>query len=145
MGTASAKIFGDMILVNKTLKTLDVSDNSFGKPAVGDQVKLKSSGWWEMKTVIQVWTKDKIRFEGSDGHPKASQGFIQSQEYKWESQVPALCAGVAASQSLISVSDFLTCTSCFFSHTRSVFCYVLSSTFLVIRLAKPEVRPWQRP
>jgi hypothetical protein len=31
------------------VQTLDVSDNSFGKPVVGDQVKIKSSG--EMKTV----------------------------------------------------------------------------------------------
>ena len=50
MGTAGAKAFGDTLLVNKTIQTLDVSENSFGKPVVGDQVKLKSSG--EMKVVI---------------------------------------------------------------------------------------------
>ena len=44
MGTSGAKAFGDMLLVNKTMQTLDVSDNSFGKPVVGDEVKIKSSG-----------------------------------------------------------------------------------------------------
>ena len=49
MGTAAAKAFGDMLLGNKTIQTLDVSDNSFGRPVVGDHVKLKSSG--EIKVV----------------------------------------------------------------------------------------------
>ena len=52
MGTAGAKAFGDVLLVNKTIQHLNVSDNSFGKVQVGDQVKLKSSG--EMATVTFV-------------------------------------------------------------------------------------------
>ena len=40
MGTAGAKAFGDMLLENKTIQTLDVSDNNFGKIQVGDHVKL---------------------------------------------------------------------------------------------------------
>ena len=88
MGTASAKAFGDTLLVNKTIQTLDVSDNSFGKVQVGDKVKLKSSG--EMKVVTEL--RERYR------------GYIKPSEYEWESQVPAFCAGVAASPSLISVS-----------------------------------------
>ena len=40
MGTAGAKAVGDMLLENKTIQTLDVSDNNFGKIQVGDHVKL---------------------------------------------------------------------------------------------------------
>ena len=70
MGTASAKAFGDMLLVYKTIQTLDVSDNSFGKPdAFG---------------------------------------------------IPAFCAGVAASPSLISVSTIFRHTSCYISLLPSV-------------------------
>ena len=50
MGTAGAKAFGDVLRVNKTLQHLNVSNNSFGKVQVGDQVKLKSSG--EIRNVI---------------------------------------------------------------------------------------------
>ena len=49
MSDAAAKPFGGMLSENTTLKTLDVSGNSFGKLAVGDQVKLRSNG--EMKVV----------------------------------------------------------------------------------------------
>ena len=31
MGTSAAKAFGDVLLVNKTIQHLNVSDNSFGK------------------------------------------------------------------------------------------------------------------
>ena len=103
MGTACAKIFGDTLLANKTIQTLDVSDNSFGKPVVGDKVKLKSSG--ETKVVTNAASDGDIKFEGSNSHPKADQyGNIKPSEFEWESQVPAFCAGVAASPSLLSVS-----------------------------------------
>ena len=92
MGTAGAKAFGDTLLVNKTIRTLDVSDNSFGKPLVGEQVKIKSSG--EMKTVGHI-SGDQVH-DGSD--------WRNPSQYEWESQVPAFCAGIAASPSLISVS-----------------------------------------
>ena len=78
--------------MNKTIQTLDVSDNSFGKMQKGDQVKIKSSG--EMKTVIQVWDDGSANWAGKKEPPS---------EFEWESQVPAFCTGVAASPSLISV------------------------------------------
>jgi len=95
MGMAGAQAFGDMLLVNKTIQTLDVSDNSFGKMQVGDQVKIKSSG--ETKEVIEVYSDGvNIKYDGSGGWKNSG--------YEWESQVPAFCAGVAASPSLLSVS-----------------------------------------
>jgi hypothetical protein len=84
-----------MLPLNKTLQTLDLSNNSFGKMQVGDQVKLKSSG--EMKVVTEVCSDGDIEVEGGSD-------YIQPSEFEWESQVPAFCAGVAASPSLISVS-----------------------------------------
>ena len=96
MGAAGAKAFGDVLRVNKTLQHLNVSNNSFGKVQEGDQVKLKSSG--EMKTV--TYTDDDqiaIEVEGSD--------WVEPSEFEWESQVPAFCAGLAASSSLLSVSN----------------------------------------
>jgi hypothetical protein len=95
MGTASAKAFGDMILMNKAIQTLDVSDNGLARPSVGDQVKIKSSG--ELKVVTIVWGDGDVKLQGSDSNIKTS-------EFEWVSQVPALCAGVAASPSLLSVS-----------------------------------------
>ena len=99
MGTAGAKAFGDVLRVNKTLQHLNVSNNSFGKVQVGDQVKLKSSG--EMKTVTGK-DGDYIEVEGSD--------WVDPSEFEWESQVPAFCAGLAASPSLLSVSDSMWCS-----------------------------------
>jgi hypothetical protein len=96
MGTAGAKAFGDMLLGNKTIQTLDVSDNSFGKPQVGEQVKIKSSG--EMKVVTHYDSSSGITYEGK------TNAWTEHSEYEWESQVPAFCAGVAASPSLILVS-----------------------------------------
>ena len=96
MGTAGAKAFGDVLRVNKTLQHLNVSNNSFGRVQVGDQVKLKSSG--EMKTVTNTYRDGDIKVEGVSGYVKPS-------EFEWESQVPAFCAGLAASSSLLSVSD----------------------------------------
>ena len=107
MGTASAKAFGDMLLVNKTIQTLNVSENSFGKPVVGDQVKIKSSG--ETATVTCVngngsWHPGTVDVKKADGSTLDYVGREGKEQFEWESQVPALCAGVAASPSLISVS-----------------------------------------
>ena len=96
MGIAGAKAFGDVLHVNKTLQHLNVSNNSFGRPVVGDQVKLKSSG--EMKTVTFAFSDGDIDVEGGSG-------VVEPSELEWESQVPAFCAGLAASSSLLSVSD----------------------------------------
>ena len=101
MGTAGAKAFGDVLRVNKTLQHLNVSSNSFGKIQVGDQVKLKSSG--EMKTVTNTYSDGDIRVEGGSG-------YVEPSEFEWESQVPAFCAGLAASSSLLSVSDSMRCS-----------------------------------
>ena len=100
MGTAGAKAFGDVLRVNKTLQHLNVSNNSFGRPVVGDQVKLKSSG--EMKTVTKTYCYGLIEVKGGSDYVKPS-GF------EWENQVPAFCAGLAASSSLLSVSDSIWC------------------------------------
>ena len=98
MGTAGAKAFGDVLRVNKTLQHLNVSNNSFGKVQVGDQVKLKSSG--EMKTVTDT----------DDGYIQVEDSvWVNPSEFEWESQVPAFCAGLAASSSLLSVSDSMWC------------------------------------
>ena len=94
MGTAVAKAFGDVLRVDKTLQHLNVSNNSFGRVQKGDQVKLKSSG--EMKTVTNAYSDGDIEVEG---------GYVKPSEFEWESQVPAFCAGLAASSSLLSVSD----------------------------------------
>ena len=103
MGTAGAKAFGDVLLVNKTIQHLNVSGNSFGKLVVGDRVKLKSTG--EIKTVTQASRDGDIKVEGGSG-------FVNPPEFEWESQVPAFCAGLAASTSLLSVRAFRTpCTT----------------------------------
>ena len=104
MGTASAKAFGDTLLANKTIQTLDVSDNSFGMVQVGDEVKIKSNG--EMKVVTEVYEGRAIKFEGSEQFTSGgwASGYVKLNEVEWESQVPAFCAGVAASPSLLSVS-----------------------------------------
>ena len=105
MGTAGAKAFGDVLRVNKTLQHLNVSNNSFGKVQVGDQVKLKSSG--------ELCTVHKMRWNGNpcitkpDGSTKDD---VKPSEFEWESQVPAFCAGLAASPSLLSVSDAMWCS-----------------------------------
>ena len=92
-----------MLPLNKTLQTLDVSNNSFGKPAVGEQVKLKSSG--EMCTLTMApYSYNEVKVTKADG---SQSGYMKWNLFEWESQVPALCAGVAASQSLTSVSNFL--------------------------------------
>ena len=100
MGTAGAKAFGDVLRVNKTLQHLNVSNNSFGKVQVGDQVKLKSSG--EMCTVMYFYSSGDVRVTKPDGSTKDD---VNASEYEWESHVPAFCAGLAGSLSLLSVSD----------------------------------------
>ena len=120
MGTAGAKAFGDMLLLNKAMQTLDVSDNSFGKVQVGDQVKLKSSG--EMKVVTE-YSSSGITYEGK------TDAYTAHSEYEWESQVPAFCAGVAASPSLISVSTtFLHAPAVSISHSSLHSYHVLRSS-----------------
>ena len=108
MGTAGAKAVGDLLLMNKTIQTLDVSDNSFGKPQVGEQVKLKSSG--EMKVLTRYDSSSGILYEGK------TSAWTRHSEFELQSGVPTFCAGVAASPSLISVSTIfrLSCTSCFY-------------------------------
>ena len=102
MGTASARAFGDMLPMNKTIQTLDVSDNSFGKMQEGDKVKLKSSG--DMCTVTKAYRGgNSSNFWVMLSSGKESE-MLQLSDFEWESQVPALCAGVAASSSLLSVS-----------------------------------------
>ena len=107
MGTAGAKAFGDVLLVNKTLQHLNVSNNSFGRPVVGDQVKLKSSG--EICTVHRYFGNDPSRpcITLPNGSKKDD---VKASEFEWESQVPAFCAGLAASTSLLSVSDSMWCS-----------------------------------
>ena len=102
MGTAGAKAFGDMLLENKTIQTLDVSDNSFGQIQRGDKVKLKSSG--ETATVKNINDDGSVDVKKADGSTLDYVGRAGKEQFEWESQVPAFCAGVAASPSLISVS-----------------------------------------
>ena len=102
MGTAGAKAFGDVLRVNKTLQHLNVSNNSFGRPVVGDTVRLKVNG--EVKTVTKT-SNDGVHVESSLSSEGKVKGFFVDADYEWESQVPAFCAGLAASSSLLSVSD----------------------------------------
>ena len=104
MGTAGAKAFGDVLRVNKTLQHLNVSNNSFGKVQVGDQVKLKSSG--EVYTVTYIHSSGSVDVKKADGSTKDD---VKASEFEWKSQVPAFCAGLAASPSLLSVSDSVWC------------------------------------
>ena len=103
MGTAGAKAFGDVLRVNKTLQHLNVSNNSFGRPVVGDQVKLKSSG--EMCTVTYINSDGSVDVKKADGSSLDCVGREGEEQFEWESQVPAFCAGLAAASSLLSVSD----------------------------------------
>ena len=80
---------------------MNVSNNSFGKMQGGDQVKLKSSG--EICTVH--------RFYAGDGNPcitkpdGSTEDDVKPSEFEWESHMPAFCAVLAASSSLLTVSD----------------------------------------
>ena len=83
-----------MLGQNKTLETLEI-----GNLMVGCKVKLKSSG--EMCTVYQAYSDGRIRIIKPDG---SEQDDVKPSEFEWQSQVPAFCAGLAASTSLLSVS-----------------------------------------
>ena len=107
MGTSAAKAFGDVLLVNKTIQHLNVSDNSFGKLLKGDQVKLKSSG--EMVTVTFVNSDGSVDIRKADGSTLDYVGRSGNEQFEI-SQVSAFCAGLAASTSLLSVRAF--CTPC---------------------------------
>ena len=122
MGTAGAKAFGDMLLENKTIQTLDVSDNNFGKIQVGDHVKLKSSG--EAKVVTEAKSGGHVKFDGCGKLPDLANGWVKPDTFTWESQVPALCAGVAASPSLTSVSTTLRYPLTAMSHSSPHFYHV---------------------
>ena len=106
MGTAGAKAFGDVLRVNKTLQHLNVSNNSLGRPGLGDQVKLKSSG--EMCTVTKRHHAGVFTDSASSSQDEVK-GYFVDGDYEWESQVPAFCAGMAASASLLSVSNSMWC------------------------------------
>ena len=134
MGTAGAKAFGDMLLGNKTIQTLDVSDNSFGKMQVGDQVKLKSSG--EMCTLTYGPDGDnEVKVTKADG---SQSRYMKLNLFEWESQVPAFCAGVAASPSLLSVS-----LSTIFRHPQGVIFLtpLLFPTMYVAQCFRERSRP----
>ena len=98
MGNGGAKAFGDMLFGNKTLQTLDVSNNGFGKVQAGDQVKLYGS----ISRVIKFpGNPDFLQLEG-DSYPVE---YGVANYSLLDIGIPSLCAGVAASQSLLSVSD----------------------------------------
>ena len=146
MGTAGAKGFGDMLLVNKTIQTLDVSDNSFGKMQVGDEVKIKSSG--EMCTVFHtpVWIKSSgelsVKTDSKQSSAGNRTGWFNPSDFEWESQVPAFCAGVAASPSLISVSTtFRHALAVSISHSSPLSYHVRSSMYLRMAWAWTAERP----
>ena len=103
MGTAGAKAFGDALRVNKTMQHLNVSNNSFGRPVVGDTVRLKVNG--ELKTVTHTDDDNCVHVESSLSSEHYVEGYFAAADYEWESHVPAFCAGLAASSSLLSVSD----------------------------------------
>ena len=81
------------------MQHLNVSGNSFCKVKEGEQVKLRSSG--DMCTVCQAYRDGRICIIKPDGSKLDD---VKPSEFEWESQVPAFCAGLAASTSLLSVS-----------------------------------------
>jgi hypothetical protein len=134
MGNGGAKVFGDMLRGNKTLQTLDVSNNGFGSVQVGDQVKLKNGS-----------IKRVIKFPGNPNYLQL-EGDSDSVEYGEANYslvdigIPSLCAGVAASQSLLTVSDFLTSARFFDSH-RPFLLLVRSSMHLGTRSLRTSSEP----
>jgi hypothetical protein len=107
MGANAAKVFGEMLLLNTTLQTLNMSNIGLGKIHAGDQVKLKSSGVMKVATAVR---DGNVQFSGCDRLPDLTtggyfiKGYVKASAFEWESNVPALCAGVAGSKSLTSVS-----------------------------------------
>ena len=77
-----------------------MSDNSFGRPVVGDQVKLKSNG-----KMCPVFVVNKDGRVGLIVDGVQDTKYRADSEWELESQVPAFCAGLAASSSLLSVSN----------------------------------------
>ena len=63
-------------------------------------MKLKSSG--EMCTVKYASSYGDVKVTKPDGSTKDD---VKPSEFEWESQMPAFCAGLAASSSLLTVSD----------------------------------------
>merc|ERR1711865_1217288 len=100
LGNGGAKALGDMISVNKMIQILDVSNNGFGGVQANDQVKLKDGS---IKRVITFpGNPDYLQLEGdakSIEYGEANYSLV-------DIGVPALCAGVAASPSLISLNSF---------------------------------------
>ena len=87
--------------MNKTVEEISV-----GNVIVGSTVKLKSSG--ELCAVHRYYNSDPSRpcITLPNG---STQDDVKPSKYEWESQVPAFCAGLAASPSLLSVSDSMWC------------------------------------
>ena len=79
----------EALQTNKTLEEIHV-----GNLMVGCTVRLKSG---EEKVVTDPDFYDGIKVQVSEDKVKPS-------EFEWDSQVPAFCAGIEASPSLISVS-----------------------------------------
>jgi hypothetical protein len=97
MGNAAAKAFGGMLQDNKTLQTLNVSNNGFGKVQAGDQVKLKDGS---IKRVITFpGNPDYLQLEGDSGNVKYGQANYSLVDIG----VPALCAGLKCNSTLESL------------------------------------------
>ena len=98
MGNSVAKAFGDVLLVNKTLQHLNVSNNSFGKVQIGDKVTIKGGN---TKLVLNTFPNtDYLQLEGDGDAVKYGR-----ENYSLvDVGIPALCAGLAACPSLLSVS-----------------------------------------
>ena len=103
MGNAGAKAFGDVLRVNKTLQHLNVSNNSFCRVQKGDQVTIKGGN---QKLVLKTFpNEDFLQLEGDGDSVRYGR-----QNYSLvDVGIPAFCAGLAASPSLLSVSIFLIC------------------------------------
>ena len=129
--------------MNKTIQTLDVSDNSFGKPQVGDQVKIKSSG--EICSVTEFRKDTGVKTSASTSSSGYVTGYFLDADYTFDSQIPAFCAGVAASPSLISVSTiFRHSLAVSISHSSPLSYHVRSFMLMAMPSAKPaEKRSWR--
>jgi hypothetical protein len=114
-----------------------VSDNSFGKVQMGDQVKHNTSG--------SVCTVNYIdgTYIGVEGDIKS--GYV-GKDFEWESGVPAFCAGVAASPSLLSVSTISRhALVVSISHSSPHVYHVRSSMFLPTAWTKPRKTASTKP
>ena len=93
-GQAGGEALAQALESNTTLEEVCV-----GNLMVGSTVRLKSSG--ETCTVKRAYSSGDIKVTKPDG---STQDDVKPSEFEWESQVPAFCAGLAASTSLLSVS-----------------------------------------